>query len=305
LSADALLETEVVTAAGDVLTCNERENPDLFWACRGGGGGNFGINTRFRFRSWPVDHVTLYDLTWDWRDAPKVIAALQGVVREAPDEWSMRIGIGAGGKPGRVTPSVGTIGQFFGPKHELVAILDPVLSVAKPVKKLIARRTFWQAKTYLYDTTPAGYYAVKSNYALRPFSPEGIDVLTRAVERWPGSSNPDGGGIALFAWGGQVSRVPPGATAFVHRDPGFLMAYDTAWGPSDPPRVVSANLNWLGRLASDIAPHVSEQAYQNFIDRSLKDWKRAYYGANYDRLVRVKKMVDPDDFFHFEQSIAT
>lgn len=305
LSADALRETEVVTAAGDILTCSEQENPDLFWACRGGGGGTFGINTRFRFRSWPVDHVTLYDLTWDWKDARKVIAALQAVVPDAPHEWSMRIGIGSSGAPGKTTPSIEALGQFFGPKHELLSILDPVLSAVKPVKQLVSRRTFWQAKTYLYDTTPAGHYAVKSNYVTRPFSQEGIDILVRTVERWPGSSNPGGGGIALFAWGGEVSRVPPDATAFVHRHPGFLMAYDTAWDPADPKRIVSANLDWLSGLADAVRPHVSGKAYQNFIDRSQPDWQKAYYGSNFDRLVRIKKKYDPENLFHFEQSIPT
>jgi FAD/FMN-containing dehydrogenase len=305
LTSDALLETEIVTADGRILTCNDSENADLFWACRGGGGRNFGINTSFRFRSWPVDHVSLYDFTWDWKDARAVIAALQDVVRDAPDEWSMRIGIGAAGRPGKVTPSIGALGQFFGPPSELASILDPVLTKLPPVKRLLAKRTFWQAKTYLYDTTPAGRYAVKSNYVTEKFSEQAVDVLVRSVERWPGSGNPGGGGIALFAWGGQVAKVAPRATAFVHRHPGFLMAYDTAWAASDPRSVADANVHWLSRLSSDIRPYVSRQAYQNFIDGTLKDWQQAYYAENFDRLVRVKRRYDPDDVFRFRQSIPT
>jgi hypothetical protein len=305
LTSDALLETEVVTAAGDILTCSDKENADLFWACRGGGGRNFGINTSFRLRSWPVDGVSLYDFTWDWKDARAVIAALQEVVREAPNEWSMRIGIGASGRPGSVTNSIGALGQFFGSPSELKAILDPVLAKLPPVKSLLARRTFWQAKTYLYDTTPAGRYAVKSNYVTEEFPEQGFEVLVRSVERWPGSGNPDGGGIALFAWGGKVAEVAPDATAFVHRHPGFLMAYDTAWAASDSKSVADANLSWLNGLAADIGPYVSHQAYQNFIDSTLEDWQQAYYAKNFDRLVRVKRKYDPDDFFHFKQSIPT
>ena len=305
LSADDLIETEIVTADGDILTCSARENPDLFWACRGGGGGNFGINTSFTFRTHPVDYVTLYDLIWDWKDAATAVAALQDVVGEAPDEWSMRIGLGASGPSGRTRATVGTLGQFFGPREELLAILDPVLSAAKPKTQLIARRTFWQAKTFFFDTTPAGRYAVKSNYVVEPLSGDAIDILTRAAERWPGSSNAGGGGIALFAWGGAMGRVAPDATAFVHRDAKFLMAYDTSWGPGDGPHVVSANLEWLDHLAADIRPHVSVQAYQNFIDRTLRNWQQAYYGSNFDRLVRIKRKVDPDNFFHFHQSIPT
>jgi FAD/FMN-containing dehydrogenase len=305
LTSDALLETEIVTAAGDVLTCNEHENADLFWACRGGGGRNFGINTSFTFRSWPVDYVSLYDFSWDWKHAREVIAALQEVVRDAPTEWSMRIGIGASGRPGAVTPSIEALGQFFGPPRELESILDPVVARFWPTKRLLAKRTFWQAKTYLYDTTPAGRYGVKSNYVTKEFPEQGIDVLARSVERWPGSGNPGGGGIALFAWGGKVATVAPGATAFVHRHPGFLMAYDTAWAASDPQSVADANLEWLSRLASDIAPYVSRQAYQNFIDSTLEDWQQAYYAENFERLKRVKAKYDPDDVFRFRQGIPS
>jgi FAD/FMN-containing dehydrogenase len=304
LTSDALVETDVVTADGRILTCNERQNADLFWACRGGGGGNFGINTRFVFRTAPVSDVTLYDLTWRWRDAAKVLAALQGILGEMPDEWSCRIGFGSTGR-GPTTQKVEALGQFFGAKSDLLSILDPLLTAATPIKQLIGPRTFWQAKNYFFDTTPTCSFAVKSNFVLRPFSSDAIDTIVGSVERWPGSSDPDGGGVALFAWGGAINRVAPDATAFVHRDAIFLMAYDTAWGPRDPRRVVDANLHWLDRLGADIAPHVSGQAYQNFIDRSLKDWERAYYGANLERLVRVKRKYDPDRFFRFEQGIPT
>jgi FAD/FMN-containing dehydrogenase len=305
LTSDALLETEVVTADGKILTCSETQNADLFWACRGGGGRNFGINTSFRLRSWPVGDVSLYDFSWDWKDAREVVAELQKVVREAPDEWSMRIGIGASGKPGSVTNSIGALGQFFGTPSELKSILDPVLTNLPPTKSLLAKRTFWQAKNYLYHTTPDDRYAVKSNYVTKEFPEQAIDVLVRSVERWPGSGNPGGAGIALFAWGGQVSHVAPEATAFVHRDPGFLMAYDTSWAGSDPKSVADSNLEWLDGLAGDIAPYVTRRAYQNFIDGTLKDWQQAYYGQNFDRLRRVKRKYDPDDFFRFQQSIPT
>ena len=148
-------------------------------------------------------------------------------------------------------------------------------------------------------------YAVKSSYVTKEFPEDAIDVLVRSVERWPGSGNPGGGGIALFAWGGAVARVAPEATAFVHRHPGFLMAYDTAWAASDSRSVADANLDWLSRLAADIRPYVSRQAYQNFIDSTLRDWQQAYYAENFDRLVRVKHRYDPDDVFQFRQSIPT
>jgi len=305
LTTDALTETQVATADGQILVCSEQQNPDLFWACRGGGGGNFGINTSFTFRTHPVKDVLLYNLTWDWKDARTVLATLQDVASEAPDDWSLLIRLGSVGRPGRTRQRVGALGQFFGPRQELLSILDPVLSVAKPTQPLIARRTFWQAKNALAETAPHGLFAVKSNFVSQPFSGEGISTILRAVERWPGSSSPEGAGITLFAWGGAIQNVKPRETAFFHRRARFLMAYGTSWGRHDARRLVSANLGWLDRLANEIGPHVSREAYQNFTDPSLEGWARAYYGDNLERLVQVKKQFDPDDFFRFKQSIPT
>jgi FAD/FMN-containing dehydrogenase len=98
LTCDALEETRVVTADGQVRTCSATDNPDLFWALRGGGGGNFAINTSFRFRTSPVSDVGRYDITWDAHHAPAVMAALQAMVQSAPDRLSCRMGMGSEGR---------------------------------------------------------------------------------------------------------------------------------------------------------------------------------------------------------------
>ena len=305
LTCDRLVEAEVITADGKVRTCSERENSDLFWALRGGGGGNFGISTSYKFETHPVSDVTLYSLEWDWAHAPKVFAAFQKAMAAAPDEFSARIGMGRpgqpNGKPG--PPTVTALGQFFGPKKELVALLDPALTAAKPKQQLIARRTFWQAKNYFFATTPYGYYEVKSAYAHEPLSSAGIETLARWVDKWPGSSNGDGAGMAMFLSGGAINRVPADATAFVHRDDFALIAMETTWAAEDPKSVSRRGLDWIEGMADALQPHVSGFAYQNFIDRAQKNWQHAYYGSNFKRLEEVKRRYDPDDVFRFKQSI--
>ncbi len=306
LTCDHLVEAKVVTASGKVLSCSEKENPDLFWALRGGGGGNFGICTSYVFETRPVGDVTLYDIEWRWADAAKVFAAFQEVMAGAPDEFSARIGMGrAGGRDtaGAAPPTISALGQFLGSKNELVALLDPALSAARPKKKLIAERTFWQAKNYFFDTTPLGYYEVKSAYASRPLSADGIDTALRWIERWPGGSNPEGGGMAMFASGGAINRVPAAATAFVHRDEFALIATETTWTATDSKAVSARGLDWIEGFADALRPHVSGFAYQNFIDRSQRNWQHAYYGSNLDRLMKIKRRYDPDDVFRFQQSI--
>jgi hypothetical protein len=145
----------------------------------------------------------------------------------------------------------------------------------------------------------------KSSYIDRPLSDRAIDTMLRWVERWPGSSNTDGGGAALFAWGGAMNRPAPDATAFVHRGARFLMVYATSWTAEDPPGVVSRGLDWIEGFFDAMRAHVAARSYQNFIDRSLRNWQQAYYGPNFDRLVKIKTRHDPDDLFHFAQSIPT
>jgi len=300
LTCDSLVETRIVTADGRLLTCSETENADLFWALRGGGGGNFGINTYFRFGTAPVDDVGLYDLEWDARHAPQVMAALQAMVLAAPDRLSCRMGMGS---DGRSAPSVTALGQLFGPQAELEELLAPVLAVARPRRRLIAHRTFWQAKEHFFHSTPIDRFAVGSAFVEQPLSPDALDVIARGVARYPGSRNADGGGVALYAWGGAISRVPVDATAFTHRDATWLMAYDASWTARDTRRTVAHNIDWLDRFRGELAPYVSGSAYQNFMDRGQPDWRRAYYGDAYARLAAIKRDVDPDGVFAFAQGV--
>lgn len=300
LTCDALEETRIVTADGEIRTCNATENADLFWALRGGGGGNFGINTSFRFRTSPVTDVGLYDLTWNARHAPAVMAALQEMVRTAPNRLSCRMGMGSDGQS---APTVNALGQLFGGVEELRTLLEPVLAVARPSKQLIAQRTFWEAKEHFFHNTPVDRFAVRSAFVTEPFSEEALDVIARGVARYPGSKNTDGGGVALYAWGGAISDVPVDATAFVHREAVWLMAYDASWTGRDTRRTIRRNLDWLAEFDDRVRPFLSSQAYQNFTDRSLRDWRTAYYGEAYPRLRAIKQAVDPDGVFTFQQAI--
>ena len=305
LTCDHLTEAEVVTAAGELVRASESENPDLFWALRGGGGGNFGVSTSFTFTTKPVSDVGLYDLAWDWRDAEAVFAAFQELFTSAPNEFSARLGVGRpggeGAKPGEL--SLNALGQYFGPVAELRELLAPALAAGRVRKQLIARRTFWQAKEHFFHNTPVDGFAVNSAYLDEPLAGAGLEALLRAVESWPGSSNPDGAGAAVFASGGAINEVPADATAFVHRDKFALLATETSWTPADSHKTIDANLTWLRDLRESLAPSASGSAYQNFIARDQPDWQRAYYGSNLERLVEVKNQFDPEDVFSFEQSI--
>jgi FAD/FMN-containing dehydrogenase len=307
LTCDHLLDTEIVTASGAVLQVGPQSHPGLFWACRGGGGGNFGINTRYTLRAVPVGSVSVYWLEWPWPQAGDALEAVLTLMASAPDTLSCRVGLGvSGGGPvtgGTAQRSASALGLYFGPSHELAELLSPVLDAAWPSYQLIEDSTYLEAQAILAHNVPFDRFASKSRFLRRPLPGTGIETAIRWLERWPGSSNPGGGGVTLFAWGGAIGRVSPAATAFVHRDAGFLMDNETTWTAKDGPRVVAANLDWVEGIYRALAPYGTRQAYQNFIDPALTDWKTAYYGENLDRLMRVKRRYDPDDAFRFAQSI--
>jgi FAD/FMN-containing dehydrogenase len=301
LTADTLVRTTILVADGRLLTCDAHENPDLYWACRGGGGGNFGVTVSLTFQARPVSDVSTCLLLWDRADAPKVLSVLQEIARLAPDELSLRLGVNAAGPDTMVS----AVGLHLGPASELRELLDPVLAVARPIREDIADRTFWEAQDYLLHETSAGAFAVRTNFATEPLPAEAVATMLAWIDRRPGSGNPDGCGAALFAWGGAINRVARADTAFVHRDALFLLSLDTSWAENDSPTTVDANLRWLAGLREALAPYVSDEAYQNFIDPDLPDWRTAYYGDNYPRLVEIKKRVDPEGFFTFGQAIGS
>jgi len=102
---------------------------------------------------------------------------------------------------------------------------------------------------------------------------------------------------------GAVNSIPPDATAFVHRDSLFDIQYQARWRRGAPKHVADANIEWTNDLYERTRPYRSGFAYQDYIDPELEDWQRAYYGANLDRLRRVKAKHDPDNLFRFAQSI--
>jgi len=302
LTCDRLLETEIVLASGEVLRVSPTQYPDLFWACQGGGGGNFGINTRYTLRATPVGRVTVYKLAWSWRHAAAAVAAMTDMLATAPDRLSCRIGLGVtGGGPatgGTAHRSVDALGLFFGPIEQLAELLSPVFTAVWPSQRVLKEQPYLAAQAALAHNVPSGSFESRSRFLDQVADP---DTAVSWLERWPGSSNPDGAGVTHFAWGGAIGQVDPAATAFAHRTQAFLMDNETTWTGRDSPRTVAAGLDWLAGMYEALAPR--GQAYQNFMDRSLRNWPAAYYGQNLPRLTGVKRRYDPDRVFTFPQAI--
>jgi hypothetical protein len=319
LTCDRLVATTLVLADGQTVEASDSSHPDLFWACRGGAGNNFGVHTSFTFR-YEQFHGTVgfYQFRWSLDSVLPVIAAAQQIARDTVDDkrFHCRLGIGTWGQTRdqiRANANVNVIGQHYGTVSELRAILDPLLAIGtagERARNLAAIRevTPGQASELLRATTPADRFASKSAVlaARTLLTDRQVSAAAERLLAWPGSENEDGAGFAMFALGGEINQVPQEATAFVHRGGLFIFAAETCWADSDHPHVAAANLHWLNEFYDAIfGDRPPAHSYQNFPDPALTDWRRAYYGANYHRLARVKREYDPGSFFSYPQAIGS
>jgi len=303
LTSDLMVETEIVTANGDVLICNETENADLFWACRGGGGGNFGINTSFTMRTIPIVPVTYGRLTWSLVDIEASWTALQEVAITAPNAMGMRNGISRSrSAPG--APSMGQVSalfMYFGPEAEALEILGPAINAAPPTEVTILTGTIADATAFVAEESSPNAFLAKSAYAEVPFPPEGVSTVVDFFRRWPDSSR--AGVFALHSVGGVSNTVGRTTTAYVHRSAQAAFEFEADWFEDATPAQVAENVAWIEALGAALAPYFNGEAYQNFIDPTLIDWPEQYYAENFSRLVEVKRRYDPGDTFRFPQSI--
>jgi FAD/FMN-containing dehydrogenase len=319
LTCDAIESVEIVTADSRVLTCDPTRHPDLYWACRGGGGGNFGVVTSFTFRADPIPELALFTLDWPWAVAADVLGAWLSWQHGAPDELWSNCQLSAGGSGTLVR----TAGMFVGSAASLTSLVGSLVATvgSPPSYRFVGPEQYLHAmlveagcesldvaQCHLRTQNPAGTLdragsVASSAYISAPPPPSGIDAFVRSVDDLRHALPGLGGGLVFDAYGGAINAVEPGATAFVHRRAicGIEASVATGSGAS----AVHDGRAWLAHLATTVAPYVDGSAYQNYIDPTLADWEHAYYGANLGRLVSVKAAYDPDDVFRFAQSIPT
>ena len=295
LTCDQLVETEIVIASGERLICNAVENADLFWACRGGGGGNFGVNVSLTFRTFPVGDYTVFKLGWTDGVGEILPAALE-LLPSMPDRLGCKLQVEAG-KETALTLQ----GQLSGTQAELATLLAPLYGIAKPHAEAISVLPYWLSQEILVEDGDPEYSHERSRYIFRPLPAEGVATILDHLRRWPGTH--DGAEWKMFLAGGAVAQVPPEATAFVHRNALMLSAIDLAWTPEDAAAAVADNEAWLDAFHAAMRPFTSDESFQNFIDGAETDYLSAYYGTNLQRLVEIKRRYDPNNLFRFPQSI--
>ncbi|WP_330175003.1 FAD-binding oxidoreductase [Streptomyces sp. NBC_01498] len=327
LTCDSLVSATLVTADGRRLTADAEHHPDLFWALRGAGNGNFGVVTELRFRTHPAPDGVTAHLNWPWSKARSVVAAWQEWGPDQPDEiWSsLHLAVGAGG--GAADPTVSLSAFTLGTESDLRNAVDRLADRAGSPASLVALRPRGYEESMLAFAGCAGLsdeqcrlpgttpgrgkdgvlrretYAATSDFYDRSLPSPGIGTLLAAVEDFSRIEVADGAGagtITLTALGGAINRVDPPATSFVHRGSRMLAQYVASWRPGTPGTRQRA---WLRTSQDSLRRYASGAAYQNYTDPDLTDWRTAYYGPAAGRLKTVKERYDPDRLFHFPQAL--
>ena len=285
LALDSVIAAEVVISSGEVVHACAAQNPELFWAIRGGG-GNFGIVTAFDFAAHPTTDVFYGTITFPPSEAATVIQGWADYLRTAPDELTSTADLAnpfrGPGAPVEIHVA------FDGDDPQLAAqAIDPIRRLGPVLDDDVAPRPYADTLEDGTPPPPGLAFAIRSAFVDRESVPAVLQILAevRASERSPF--------IAVRSVGGAVSRVPGDATTYAHRQ-AELMFVTTSAGPEP---AVEAARPALETIWTRLAPHVSG-AYANFLSAATAADVAAIYPPEvYSRLAAVKRQYDPGNLF--------
>ncbi|WP_435971795.1 FAD-binding oxidoreductase [Streptomyces sp. Qhu_M48] len=301
LSCDNLISADVVTADGRLLVASEEENADLFWALRGGG-GNFGAVTSFEYRLSPVKDIYGGPMLFELEDAATVVRSFADYIADAPEEL--------GGFPAfQIAPPLPFIpedrhGDTFvlvvacwtGPLDEGERALQPFHDFAPVVAEHVGPMPYPALNSAFDALVPPGL----QHYWKANFVTELTDAAIEAHVEHAAGLPAVNSTVHIYPIDGACHRVAPEATAFAYRDASFATVIAGMW---PDPSANEANIAWVRDYYAATAPHSEEGGYVNFMSDDDQSRTRANYGANYDRLVEVKRAYDPGNLFHLNQNI--
>ncbi len=323
LTCDQLTAVTLVTADGHLRTVSVDDDPDLFWACQGGGGGNFGIATSFTFNTFPVTEVATFVVRFPWAAAAQVLPAWLAWAPHAPDPMWANCLLLANPNPGSSAPLLQVAGVHVGPSSDASSLVNQFArsTGTAPLSTSVNETSLAHAmyieagcaslsedQCHLPAQAPGGQLTrqaslAKSQYVTEAMSNATVGALIDGVNERQGAAGATSSGVAFDAYGGAINRVKSSATAFVHRNTLACAQFSASIDVGEAAATTAASQAWLDQFYQSVHAELAPQAYQNYIDPSLTNWPTAYYGSNLTRLQKVKKAVDPDNFFHFAQSI--
>jgi FAD/FMN-containing dehydrogenase len=304
LAIDNLVSAEVVTADGQIRTASAEENPDLFWAIRGGG-GNFGVVTSFEFQLHPVGpmvHLGLF--FWPLETAFDVLRLARELVASLPPQLNVIIaGVNAPPAPfvpeeHHHLPGVALLVTGFGPEEEHGEVADRIRDQLPPLFDMVTPIPYAQLQQMFDEANAWGFLAYDKGLYVEDLSDDVISVVT---EHLPRKSSPHSA-LFFYRLDGAYSEVADDETAFSGgrspRHAVFMLAV------ADNPQMHAADRDWVRSLWEALLPHaMGTGSYINGEAEFVDDRVRASFGTKYGRLAAIKATYDPDNVFHHNANI--
>jgi len=301
LSCDNVEGFTMVTADGSLVRANARENAELFWALRGGG-GNFGVVTEFEVKLHPVTAVVVGEALCRGDDISGVLRHWRNFMPEAPDKlkWNLNLRLAPNTENvpvdlrGRPVASESII--WIGDPEEGHRYLDHILSLGKPVAVTRKVVSYLALQTMADNEFPHGRrYYTKSGY-FKSLEDSSIERMEQALTTVPSPTTQ----IELAYLGGAAARIASTETAFGDRRSPFVINLLANWSDASED---AANVAWIRNLFKVLRPSMAPGVYVNFMSGDEDDRVPEAYRERWDRLVEVKSHYDPTNFFRLNQNI--
>jgi hypothetical protein len=302
LTIDNLLSVDVVLADGSFVVANAEENPDLFWAVRGGG-GNFGIVTSFLFEAHPVHTVCAGPMLWNLEDEADVMKWYREFITHAPEEMNGFFAI-LGVPPGPPFPEelhlrtmCGIVWCYLGSLEQANAILEPIRSYRPPMFEFFVPMPFPMLQGMFDPIYPPGLQWYWKADFFKDLKDEAIERHLAHASLLPTWQS----GMHLYPVNGKVNRVREGDTPFSYRD---AVWSQVIVGVDPDPANFGKISTWARNYYDALHPFGAGGAYLNFMMEEGEDRIRATYRGNYNRLAAIKAKHDPGNFFRVNQNIG-
>lgn len=303
MNSDCVLEVKVMLADGNIVIANENTNFDLFWAIRGGTGGNFGVLLEVTYQLFDISDVVGVKIGFSFEeDCSNAAAALDYIQKNYQKDGVTKL---LGTQTVITTDdtlgkSVLFCGLFIGIEKDLNPLIQPLLDMVGAVQLYKEAGAYKDINEAVLDGTPnlpEGVMALsQSGYIESPMVIEDWSTVLDFFKTCPNQYTM----IDMEGYGGAINTYPVEGSAFIHRNnycDFFCDVYFTEESERDD------NKKWLAELMEFMKPYFNGHSYQNYPNREMEDYRWSYWGEYYNSLLFVKQKFDPNNFFTYEQSI--
>lgn len=300
LACDSLVELELINYEGEIIKANENENSDLFWACRGAGGGNFGVVVSMTLNlPEKMDKVTLINMDFpnmELKEKVQFIKLWQEEYKTLDYRANFKLGIYNSLEKGK---GIKITGLFYGDKEEAKKIVAPFKTIASSGEFILDYTSVLDGNRKIQDSHP-DYESYKSSgrFVFRDYNEDEIrNIINLVDERAQGAYYT---AVSLYGLGGVVQDKDNEETSFNYRDARFIMGFQSVW---EEAKYAPINREWVVEKFSYIMK-ITKGSFVNFPLGELGDYEKEYFGYHVKRLRKIKKEYDPLNVFGFLQGIA-